>query len=87
MATIYQHWTGSLTAREEHIHSETNSIDSWFPGPAPAGATKLAEDRFDTPAEVFHGVQHARIRVGPVSVTVGEDVLFQGTVEYFQGQG
>ncbi len=84
MTRIYQHWTGNLTAREAPVHTETNAIDEWFPSLPPEGATLSATDIFEAPTQVFHGVQHVKLHVGPVQVTIGEDLLFQGTVEYYE---
>jgi hypothetical protein len=84
-ATIHQHWVGTITAKESSVgHSEIHPIDAWIPSKAPGGAVSLGTDAL-ADHEVFHGIAHFKTNLGPIKISVGIDLFFTGTIEYWKG--
>lgn len=85
MTTIFQHWTGKLTATASPLTSSEHAVDLWFPSEKPDGATSIAADTFADNNEVFHKVIALTGKIGPIRITLGEDILFSGMIEYWKG--
>ena len=84
MTSIYQHWTGSLKATANPLGSDSHTIDIWIPEQKPVAAVSIAKDSFSDSIEVFHKVIALTGKIGPFHITLGEDILFHGQIEYFK---
>lgn len=84
MATIFHHWTGKLTATANPLASGEHPVDLWFPSEKPDRTSLLATDAFTGNSGIFHKVIALTGKIGPIRITLGEDILFSGTIEYWK---
>lgn len=85
MATVFVHWVGKLKGDvDSPLHDTEQDIDRWVPEEKPEGATHVATDTFDDEIEVFHGAYKAKTNIGPFKATLGVNIKFKGTVDYWK---